>query len=39
LTPQRWYEPTDRGLEQRIAERLQQLRARNLRASPTKDTT
>jgi putative ATPase len=24
---QRWYEPTDRGLEQRIAERLAQLRA------------
>jgi putative ATPase len=29
LEPQHWYEPTDRGLEQRIAERLQQLRERN----------
>jgi putative ATPase len=29
LEPQRWYQPTDRGLEQRIAEKLEQLRARN----------
>jgi len=29
LAPQHWYQPTDRGLEQRIAEKLQQLRARN----------
>jgi putative ATPase len=26
MTPQRWYEPTDRGAEQRIKERLQALR-------------
>jgi len=38
LTPQRWYEPTDRGLEQRIGERLQQLRERNRAASDQKDT-
>jgi putative ATPase len=30
----RWYRPTDRGLEQRIAERLAQLRARNEVAKP-----
>jgi len=39
MAPQRWYEPTDRGLEQRIAERLQQLRAHNRAATKPKDTT
>jgi putative ATPase len=29
MTPQRWYEPTDRGVEQRIRERLAQLREQN----------
>jgi putative ATPase len=29
LDAQHWYQPTDRGLEQRIAEKLAQLRARN----------
>jgi putative ATPase len=29
LAEQHWYQPTDRGLEQRIGERLAQLRARN----------
>jgi len=29
LEAQRWYEPTARGLEQRIGERLAELRARN----------
>jgi putative ATPase len=29
LAPQGWYQPTSRGLEQRIAERMVQLRARN----------
>ncbi len=32
MTPQRWYEPTDRGVEQRIRERLAQLREQNTRA-------
>ncbi|MGH6623991.1 MAG: replication-associated recombination protein A, partial [Burkholderiaceae bacterium] len=31
MTPQRWYEPTDRGVEQRIRERLAQLREQNAR--------
>jgi putative ATPase len=29
LAPQDWYRPTERGVEQRIAEKLAQLRARN----------
>jgi putative ATPase len=29
-----WYQPTDRGLEQRIGERLRELRARNQEAGP-----
>ncbi len=29
LQSQRWYQPTDRGLEQRIGERLEQLRRLN----------
>ncbi|MFN9478196.1 MAG: recombination factor protein RarA, partial [Betaproteobacteria bacterium] len=29
MAPQRWYEPTDRGLESKIAEKLAQLRALN----------
>ncbi len=33
VPPQQWYRPTDRGLEQRIGERLAELRARNLRAA------
>jgi putative ATPase len=33
LEEQRWYEPSGRGLESRIAERLQDLRRRNQEAS------
>jgi putative ATPase len=33
VAPQRFYEPVNRGMEQRIAERLAQLRALNKRAS------
>ncbi len=33
VTAQQWYRPTDRGLEQRIGERLAELRARNVRAA------
>jgi putative ATPase len=32
-----WYQPTDRGLEARIGEKLAQLRARNAGASPQDD--
>jgi len=32
MTPQRWYEPTDRGVELRIRERLAQLREQNAAA-------
>ena len=39
VAPQNWYQPTDRGLEQRIGERLAQLRARNERATKTDDKT
>jgi len=39
MAPQRWYEPTDRGLEQRIGERLQELRARNREAAGRKGPT
>ncbi|HYB51277.1 MAG TPA: replication-associated recombination protein A [Burkholderiaceae bacterium] len=39
MAPQRWYEPTDRGLEQRIGERLQELRARNREAAGRKGST
>jgi putative ATPase len=39
LPPQHWYEPTDRGLEQRIGERLRELRERNRSASGKEGTT
>ena len=39
MAPQRWYEPTDQGLEQRIGERLQELRARNREAAGRKGPT
>jgi len=39
MAPQRWYEPTDRGLEQRIGERLQELRVRNREAAGRKGPT
>jgi len=39
VAPQNWYQPTDRGLEQRIGERLVQLRARNERATKIDDKT
>jgi len=35
LEPQHWYQPTGRGLEQRIAERLQELRRRNEDSHPS----
>jgi putative ATPase len=34
MAPPQWYRPTDRGLEQRIAEKLDELRARNAAAAP-----
>jgi putative ATPase len=34
LEPQNWYQPTDRGLEQKIAERLAELRRINEAARP-----
>jgi len=37
LVAQHWYEPSDRGLEQRIGERLQELRARNKVAAKAGD--
>jgi putative ATPase len=33
MAPPGWYEPTNRGLEQRIAEHLARLRERNAQAS------
>ncbi|HYA60272.1 MAG TPA: recombination factor protein RarA, partial [Burkholderiaceae bacterium] len=39
LQPQNWYEPTGRGLEQRIGERLQEIRELNRRAAGSKGTT
>ena len=37
LAAPNWYRPTDRGLEQRIGERMAQLRDRNARAARTDD--
>jgi putative ATPase len=37
LAPQNWYQPTDRGLEQRIAEKLAQMRALNRQAATAPD--
>ena len=39
LQPQNWYQPTGRGLEQRIGERLQEIRELNRRAAGSKGTT
>jgi putative ATPase len=32
IVPQRWYQPSERGLESKIAERLRQLRERDVQA-------
>ena len=36
LSPQRFYEPTDRGLESRIREKLERLRSLNAKAERNK---